>query len=167
MNHKLSCLFLFLSFAMVSQAQDSCACCTSQYTQFNFWVGEWNVYDTAGILIGESSIAKLEDNCIISEKWTGAKGSSGRSYNYHNAKDSSWNQIWIDSKGGNLVLKGNGGPNTMVLQDELQLGKNNNWHRNRISWDAKDDGSVTQLWERVGADGQVLSVLFLGIYRKK
>lgn len=45
-------LFLLVFVASISFAQDStsCACCDVQHDQFDFWVGDWIVYDTAGIM---------------------------------------------------------------------------------------------------------------------
>ena len=79
-------------------------------------MGDWTVYDTAGNVVGQNTIKKLENNCIVSEHWRGAKGLTGRSYNYYNMADSTWNQLWIDSNGSNLVLKGKAEPGKMILK---------------------------------------------------
>ena len=39
---------LFTAFSALVKAQDGCPCCTENHKQFDFWVGEWIVYDTAG-----------------------------------------------------------------------------------------------------------------------
>jgi len=149
-------------------AQDnSCACCTKHHQQFDFWVGEWNVYNKAGKKVGENSITKLEDNCILNEHWRSVSGSTGSSYNYFNKSDSTWNQVWIDNKGGNLVLKGKASPQKMVLSSDWQKGKKVAWYKNRITWTKNKDGSVTQLWELVDKKGEVLSVAFKGVYKRK
>ncbi|MBK7967386.1 MAG: hypothetical protein IPK10_20365 [Bacteroidetes bacterium] len=91
-------------------AQSPCACCTENHKAFDFWVGDWMVFDTSGNKIGENKIDKIEGNCIINEHWIGGKGNTGSSYNFYDATDSTWNQLWIDSQGGNLVLKGKASP---------------------------------------------------------
>ena len=98
-------LALFCCNLVYSQTTP-CACCTEKHQQFDFWVGEWVVFDTTGTKVGENTIEKLENDCILSEYWRGASGSTGRSYNYYNALDDTWNQTWIDNNGGSLVLKG-------------------------------------------------------------
>lgn len=158
--------FLFISFIHVS-AQDSCACCRATYQQFDFWIGDWNVYDTLGTKVGENTIEKLVNNCVLSEYWRGESGSTGRSYNYYNRQDSTWNQVWIDQSGGNLVLKGKLVSGTMILQSDLIPGQRIDWYRNRITWTPNDDGSVTQLWEILNKEQKVINQVFKGIYKKK
>lgn len=156
----LICLF----FTNVSIAQQDCACCTEMHQQFDFWVGDWIVSDTSGNVVGENTIVKLEDECIVSEHWRGVAGLTGRSYNYYNQADSTWNQLWIDSSGSNLVLKGHAAPGKMILQSELQQGEKVDWYYNRITWTKNEDGSVTQLWEILDKNEGVLAVAFNGIY---
>ena len=152
---------------MSAFAQDDCACCSEYHHQFDFWVGEWIVYDTAGNVVGENTISKLEKGCIISEHWRGAQGTTGRSYNYFNPSDSSWNQVWIDSNGSNLVLKGKAQPGIMKMKSELLPGQKVDWYYNQITWTRNPDNSVTQLWEILDKDENVLAVAFRGIYKKK
>jgi len=44
--------------------QEDCPCCTEYHQQFDFWVGEWNVYNVEGIQVGENQILKLEDGTV-------------------------------------------------------------------------------------------------------
>ena len=150
---------------MQANAQD-CACCTESHRQFDFWVGDWVVYDTAGTIVGENLVVKLEDGCLINENWKGAKGLTGRSYNYYNQADSTWNQTWVDNQGSNLVLKGKASSGKMVLKSELLKGTKVDWYANRITWTKNEDGTVTQLWEIIDKDDQVLATAFKGIYKK-
>jgi hypothetical protein len=163
----ITLLFTLFLFHNSSIAQGVCACCTDYHKQFDFWVGEWNVYDTSGNLLGENRIEKLEDNCILNEHWKGAKGYTGSSYNYFDLKDSTWNQVWIDGQGKSLVLQGSGSPNQMVMRSKLLKGKKVDWYYNRVSWTAKDDGSVEQLWELLDKEDKVLTTAFFGIYKRK
>jgi len=149
------------------QNAETCPCCTSYHQQFDFWVGDWKVYNKAGQLVGENTITKLENGCILNEHWRGATGSTGRSYNYFNLTDSTWNQLWIDNSGSHLELKGEAKPNQMILQSKLTKGQKVSEYYNRISWTKNEDNSVTQLWEILDKDFNVLSVAFEGIYRKK
>jgi len=160
--------FIGLLFSFYnSSAQSDCVCCSDFHKQFDFWVGEWNVYDTAGNMVGENTIAKLESGYIINEHWQGASGGSGRSYNYFNQSDSTWNQVWIDSQGNNLVLKGRAESNKMILSSELIPGKKIDFYRNRITWTSNIDDTVSQLWEILIEDGEVVSAAFNGLYKRK
>lgn len=156
-------LFLLSFFGM---AQTTCNCCTENHQQFDFWVGDWEVYDNSGKKLGENKVEKLENDCIVSENWKGTTGGSGRSYNYFNLSDSTWNQVWISSSGNNLVLKGKASPNKMTLRSELTKGEKGNYY-NRISWTKNENGSVTQLWEILDTEEKPTSVAFEGIYKPK
>ena len=166
-NTGLIILFLLFSIGTSIAQEDNCTCCTVHYTEFDFWVGEWDVYDVNGKKVGENSIVMLEDNCILNEHWRGTAGSTGRSYNYFNASDSTWNQLWLDNNGGNLVLKGKAEPNKMILSSTLLKGKKIDWYYNRITWTNNDDGTVTQHWEILDKNNKVLGTVFKGLYKRK
>ncbi len=159
-------IFLLVFTSTAGIAQTTCNCCTESHKQFDFWVGDWDVYDTSGQKIGENKIEKLENNCIVSEKWQGAKGSSGRSYNYFSLVDSTWNQVWIAGSGNQLILKGKADTNQMSLRSELIENEKGSYY-NRITWTKNEDGSVTQLWEILNTSDQPISTAFEGVYKRK
>ena len=161
-------LLLFTVGTTVAQTDSSaCPCCTDAHAAFDFWVGAWDVFNKAGAQVGENRIEKVENKCVLTELWTGAQGGTGRSFNYYSAADSTWNQLWLDNKGSKLELKGRAEPGKMILQSELMPGQRVDFYRNRITWTANDDGTVTQLWEILDKDGKVLQTAFEGIYKRK
>ncbi|MBP6512928.1 MAG: hypothetical protein KA347_09680 [Bacteroidia bacterium] len=157
----------FIFSAPMLMGQKSCACCTDNHKAFDFWVGDWIVYDTSGNKIGENNVEKIEKNCIINEHWTGGKESTGSSYNYFDSNDSTWNQVWIDNQGGHLILKGHSTANKMILRSKFQKDPKGNLYCNRITWTLNADGSVTQRWDIADEMDALMSVAFIGIYRKK
>lgn len=69
--------------------------------QFDFWIGEWDVQDTASKTpAGKSSIQLILGDCVIFENWTGLQGGNGKSFNVYNRDKGYWQQTWIDDKGG-------------------------------------------------------------------
>ena len=148
-------------------AQSDCPCCTESHKQFDFWVGDWVVFDTEGKQVGENTIVTLEQNCILNEHWRGATGYTGRSYNYYDSTDSTWNQLWVASDGSNLVLKGKASENQMELKSKMIPGKKVDWYYNRITWTNNEDGTVTQLWEILDEGDNLLTVAFKGIYKRR
>ena len=161
----LSLVFALFFYAGLN-AQNDCACCTEQHQQFDFWLGEWTVVNSSGQKVGENSISRIEDNCILVEKWKGAQGTTGTSHNYFDKKDGSWNQLWVDNKGNVLKLKGGLDSGKMVLRSDLVKDQDGNPYYNQISWTENSDGTVSQLWELYDAKGGLIRQLFLGIYRK-
>lgn len=132
LKHIVICLgWIIIPLSLI--AQNPCACCTENHKAFDFWVGDWMVYGTSGNKIGENKIDKIERNCILNEHWIGGKGGSGSSYNYYDTTDSTWNQLWIDNQGGNLILKGKASTHKMILKSKIQKGKRGNMFCNRIT----------------------------------
>jgi len=148
--------------------ETACPCCAEQYQQFDFWLGDWNVYDTTGALVGTNKITKSQYGCILVENWASKKSDfTSTSYNFFNKSDSTWNQTWVDNKGGSLILKGRLTDGKMVLSSDLLKGQKVDWYFNRITWTPQANGNVTQLWEIVGKDSVKLKTAFFGIYKRK
>ena len=41
----------------------------NEFHQFDFWVGEWDVHDAAGTLVGQNRISRREKGCVLLEEW--------------------------------------------------------------------------------------------------
>ncbi len=153
------------SFAGVAQSDD-CPCCSKSYDQFDFWLGKWEVKNKDGRVVGQSSIQKLESNCLVSEKWEGNNNFSGRSYNYYNPETDTWNQLWVSNNGEILKLEGKAETDKMILTGGLISDPEGNY-KNQIVWTAREDGTVTQEWLLLSEENEVIKNLFFGIYHRK
>ena len=160
-------LTLFLVFNISGFSQNNtCNCCTEKHTEFDFWIGLWNVTDSNGTKVGTNTIEKIQDNCTLRENWTSAKGNfTGTSYNFYNKDTNQWEQIWVDNQGGNLHLKGNRTGNQMILRSDELTNKEGQPFFHRITWTMNDDGSVRQLWETITNEKDV-TIAFDGLYKK-
>lgn len=157
---------IFLSITTQAQ-QNDCNCCTEQHQQFDFWLGEWNTYNTNGKLAGTNSITKIQGNCILKEEWTSAtSGYTGTSYNFFNTQTKQWEQIWIDNQGQSLHLKGHYKGNQMILSSEAMKNAKGETIYNRITWTKNDNGTVRQHWE-TSPDKKAWKTAFDGLYKKK
>lgn len=158
-------LFLFVSVSGFSQ-NDNCKCCTEKHAEFDFWIGNWTVTNPDGSQAGTNIIDKVQDNCVLRENWTSAKGNyTGTSHNFYNAKTKQWEQIWIDNQGGSLHLKGNREGNQMILKTDEEINKDGKPFYHRVTWTLNEDGSVRQYWETI-TNGKDVTVAFNGLYKK-
>ncbi|MEP6710776.1 MAG: tetratricopeptide repeat protein [Ferruginibacter sp.] len=67
--------------------------------EFDFWVGEWKVFQTGTkIVAGHSIIQLISGGCAILENWT-STGSNGKSINFIDPVTNKWKQSWA----GNYV----------------------------------------------------------------
>ena len=160
-------ILILFSVTNTLNAQNDCPCCDETHKQFDFWIGNWIVLDSLGNKAGENKVSKIEDGCIITEHWTGAKGGTGSSYNYYDKSDSTWNQLWVDNKGNILKLKGQFESDKMILKSDLVKDKNDNLYSNQITWSKNEDGTVSQLWEIIDKNNQPIKNVFLGIYNRQ
>jgi hypothetical protein len=163
-RYLLSFVVSLYSLSYGQSQSPTCFCCTEAHQQFDFWIGTWEVFDTTGTLIGENTILPVQDHCILQENWK-SRTTTGSSYNYFDASDSSWNQVWMDNRGNPLVLKGAFKGGKMIMRDKLNAASPPTY--NQITWAQNPDGSVTQSWEVFNEQGKRVSLLFKGVYKKK
>lgn len=158
--------FLFSSKVRGQQSAIPCPCCTENHRQFNFWIGEWEVFNLQGQKMGESNITSIQDSCVIVENWSSSR-ETGTSYNYFDKKDNTWNQVYIGNNGNSTTLKGNFTDYKMVLKSALVQGPKGNHLYNRITWEKHNDGTVSQIWDQLDNRDHLLQTVFYGIYKPK
>ncbi len=158
----------FLSVNVLAQQGNApCSCCTEKHQQFDFWVGDWVVYQN-GKMAGFNKIVKIQGDCVIRENWKSV-GSvyTGTSYNFYDPIDTVWKQVWIDNQGTVLELSGEYIGNQMILASKEKTDSNGKRYINRITWTNNDNGTVRQSWEQSEDGGITFTTLFDGLYRKR
>ena len=70
-------------------------CAAGPYRHFDFWLGEWNVFNAAGQQVGTNAITTELDGCVVTEQWTSSTGGRGRSINTFDAETGQWHQTWV------------------------------------------------------------------------
>ena len=156
-------LSLCLSTGLFAQSP----CSTPAHNQFDFWVGDWEVFSTtADTLVGHNTINRILGGCVIEENWTGGTGFQGKSFNTYNPVDSSWNQVWVDVGGATYHFKGQFKDNVMQLKGTT-VGRNGKKVLFDMSYTPQEDGAVRQLWKLSNDEGESWNVAFDGMYRKK
>ena len=137
------------------------ACQSAEYRQFDFWIGEWEVFLPGGKKAGDSRIESIAAGCALLENWSGNGGFSGKSLNSYDSEDKRWHQSWVDSSGSRLELVGSYADKRMVLSSAPGSTVQ------RIAWSVNDDGSVRQLWESSVDGGKTWAVQFDGKYVRR
>jgi hypothetical protein len=138
-------------------------CRAVEHHQFDFWIGDWEVFQPNGQKAGENRIEPIADGCALLENWSGRGNFSGKSLNIYDRSDRRWHQTWVDNSGSLLVLAGGLVGKAMVMgSDHAAPGA---WQR--ITWTPNDDGSVRQLWESSADAGTTWAVQFDGKYVRR
>ena len=138
-------------------------CAAPETHQFDFWLGEWNVFTPDGKQAGTNVIAPLY-GCVLHESWKGRGGFEGQSFNRYDAARGVWHQTWIDNSGTVLVIEGTFTDGVMKMGDAGQPGKKEPNKLNEIAWSANADGSVRQHWRTSEDGGKTWSTAFDGRY---
>jgi hypothetical protein len=154
---------LACSGAIAASAQTPAApCAAPESRQFDFWIGDWDVFTPNGKLAGTNRIEAVY-GCTLHESWKSASV-QGQSLNAFDVDRGVWHQTWIDSTGSLLVIEGSFRGGAMTMSDATLPGKKDVNAINEISWTPRADGSVRQHW-RVSADGgKTWSTSFDGKY---
>ena len=153
-----------LASPMAGQVAAQCSGAEKAH-QFDFWVGEWEVFSD-GKLAGSNSIRPILDGCVLQEMWSGAQGSVGSSLNFYNPQTGKWHQFWVWRNGTTLNLAGGLENGRMVLQGDSK-SRAGEALRNRITWTDNPDGTVRQFWEVSKDQGETWQTAFDGLYKKK
>ena len=156
----LLCAVAGATFAAETAAPPS-ACADVASRQFDFWLGDWDVFDPAGKQVGTNRISLLY-GCVLHESWKAAK-MEGQSFNRYDADRGVWHQTWVDSQGSLLVLEGGVKDGAMVLSDATTPGRKPE-ALNEIRWTRNADGSVRQLWLASADGGKTWKTAFDGRY---
>lgn len=136
------------------------------HRQFDFWVGEWDVYSPTGQVAGTNSIQKAESGCVLLEKWTGAGGGGGSSINYYNPETEKWVQHWVASTYFGIFEGGLQEENVMHLSGKV-IPVNGASYLLRGTWSLLPDGRVRQFFEQSNDDGATWATWFDGYYVRK
>lgn len=137
-----------------------------EYRQFDFWVGDWDVKNAQGQLLGTNTIERVVEGCLLVENWTGALGGSGKSFNFFDAAKGKWHQTWVGFQGGILQLDGEykdgalhytGATRYTAGQETLE----------RLTFFNLGPDRVRQLHEQSTDAGKTWNIAFDGYYFRK
>jgi hypothetical protein len=153
-------------FAVVVHAQQPPAP-PSETSQFDFWIGEWEVTRPDGVVAGYNNIVPVNGGRALLENWTSASGEfAGNSLNSYDMAEKKWKQFWVDTSGVVLELSGGLVDGKMVLSG-TRTSRTGAMVHERITWTPNEDGSVRQLWEQSNDEGTTWQTVFDGHYAKK
>jgi hypothetical protein len=161
----LHLLRLVCTIALAAVGSGCSACTAAEHRQFDFWLGDWDVFLPDGSRAGGNRIEAVANGCALLETWQGRSGFAGSSLNSYDPAARQWRQHWVDSQAGRLALAGGWDGQRMVLSGESADPKRPGVRLlDRIAWAPRADGSVRQLWERSEDGGTTWATVFDGRY---
>ena len=159
-----NCLLFILVLGHLSYAKCQQSTHKDSYKDFDFWIGEWDVYKYGtDTLVGHSQITSILNGKALQENYQSSQGPfEGTSLNMYNQANEDWEQYWIDNTGLRLHIWGGLKEGTMVMESDPNIPP-----INRISWSQEANGQVRQTWEQKKNSEASWQVVFDGIYRPK
>lgn len=151
--------------ARFSKLLEDCAGAVEPRRRFDFWVGEWDVYNPQGVKVGESRIELLERGALIMENWDNTRGGTGRSMNFVDPEDGLWKQVWVDQS-GSVVRYSGAWENGALRLSGTATATNGKVTLTRCTF-TPVDGGVRQFIERSADSGVTWAVYFDGHYKPK
>ncbi|MEX0893901.1 MAG: DUF4440 domain-containing protein [Gemmatimonadota bacterium] len=152
--------------ATTSAAAIAERCRGPEHRQFDFWLGNWAVSDSAGQILGHNEITRVADGCGLYENWRGARGEGGVSVNTYDPALRRWTQRWVGA-GSTLWLEGGLVGADMVLSGTAPRPTPRGPVLDRITWTPLPDGRVRQVWDVSSDGGQSWTRSFAGYYARR
>lgn len=128
-------------------------CHASPATDFDFWVGDWVVFDwDTGVVQGIDRVTKANNGCVLMQDWsqmTDRFRAPDADFRYGGVSMSSvlvdgrWRQTWVGNYGGTIVMTGSlDDEGRMVLESEPQTAQNGQTFYRRWHWRKFGDGAL-------------------------
>lgn len=126
-------------------------CASAEYHEFDFWVGDWRVYDAkTKELVAFDRVEKNAHGCIVQQNLTMITDLYRRpGLNYRmsgigvNRFDGeSWLEMWADDQWGAIVLRGRPAAGKAMVLTTVIPSRNRDL---RLEWEKQADGSVRAL----------------------
>lgn len=154
--------------ALAEKAERIAAPCRfgAEFKQFDFWIGEWDVFTTAGQKAGENIVFSASNGCLVVENWTGSRGDSGKSMNFYDPARKQWRQIWVGSGGAITEFVGEFKDGAMRFVGETKAGAENEPQR-RLTFFHISENEVRQFAEKSNDGGKTFTTEYDFTYKRR
>ena len=150
-------------------------CSTLEASQFDFWLGEWDLRWPAeqtggkpgGMATGTNVITRRFGNCVVEENFaTSDESFLGHSVSVYDEGTGSWRQTWVDSSGGYLLFEGGMVGDEMELRTEV-VEENGEQIVRRMVFTDIEESSLTWHWQRSADGGETWNELWTIAYARR
>ena len=115
-------------------------CDATEYHQLDFWIGDWDTFETdasSGPPMARARVEPIALGCAIHELYEQDDGLVGDSILSYDPVRKQWQQTWVTNFGSIMVLWGNFEDGALVLEGEAHL-RDGKSVRQRITWKTQD-----------------------------
>jgi len=114
-------------------------CPASEFRQFDFWVGDWDTFETdksAPGSIARTRVTQIAGGCAIHELYEQTDGLIGDSILSYDAVKNAWQQTWVTNRGATMAIGGPFKDGAATLEGESHLADGKTILM-RITWKAE------------------------------
>jgi hypothetical protein len=125
MGNRKSSKYLILAAVLLAGVNAFGAACTAPaYRQFDFWVGDWDVFDAdnPSQLVARVKVDRILGGCALREDYQAVDGKKGQSLSAYDATLKRWRQSWVTNLGEWLILNGGLDGSKMTLGNQKVRG---------------------------------------------
>lgn len=133
---------------------------TSDYRQFDYWLGEWDV-EIGGQKLASSSVQLILDECVIFENYTDSRGYAGKSFSIYDATSKKWEQRYVDTTGAFHTWTGGIEDGRMVFYWKTPQSLN------KMTYEKEAPDRVRQLLFASTDDGKTWQPTYNGLYMRR
>lgn len=103
---------------VVFQALAAAACTGPHYRDFDFWIGDWDVFEWSrpDSLVARARVDLILEGCALREVYEGRSGLTGQSFSMFDGSRGVWHQSWVTNRGQLLLIEGGLQGQSMVLR---------------------------------------------------
>ena len=140
-------------------------CSAPAYREFDFWLGEWDVFEEGGSMKeAQATVSRAQNGCGLREQYNGTDGSSGESLSMYDPSAAEWQQTWLSNHGQVVVIHGTLNGQAMILTGTDHSGGGRRLVRG--VW-KPDCAGVRETAERSSDDGKTWTPWFDLSFRKR
>ena len=143
-------------------------CSADAYHQLDFWIGDWDTFETeapTGPTVARARVEPIVQGCALHELYEQFDGLIGDSILSYDPVRKQWQQTWVTNFGSMMMLWGGFKNGALVLEGEshMQSGKS---VVQRITWKPQDDG-VRESAELSKDGGKTWAPAFDVLFKKR
>ena len=155
--------FHYLVLALLMHGHIAPACATVHHREFDYFIGNYTVFDKAGKQIATDEVSSEMSGCALLERWHGRHG-EGVGYSGYDGTRNEWVQTFFQDDGTVLVFHGNM-TGAGLLISGTDYPKPGITERNKVLFRRLPTG-FEEYWTVSTDNGKSWHVIFDGFFRR-
>jgi hypothetical protein len=148
------CALILVASVVFSQTAKQKPCSSPEASQFDFWLGNWDL-TYSDTMHAFNNITRELESCVIHEHFKDPRAKYfGESWSVYNPQAKKWQQTWVDSQGGYIVLTGKFENNTMTLFTETTTDASGKKTQYRMLYQNITPEKFDWKWDLTNDDGK-------------